>query len=159
MQLDNTCPDKTPEETTKIIKHAIMRLLARRDYSVCEILAKLKQKDLPIELTLPVIKEFQEANLQSDERYSQALVRGAYNKGKGPAFIRRTLQQNNVEPVSVDAYMLEERFDWYELAKQVRQKQFGETQSTDFNEQQKQKRFLYYRGFDDEQIRYAVYQQ
>lgn len=144
------------QDTTKIIRHTITRLLAKREHSQHELLAKLKQRDLPEAESLRLIEAFKDANIQSDERYAEAVVRGAHNKGKGPMFVRRTLEQQDIFFSSIEQYIHEERFDWFELALQVRQKRFGQQIPVDFNEIQKQKRFLMYRGFEEEQIKYAL---
>lgn len=143
------------QDNIKIIRHTITRLLARREHSFTELLSKLKLRELPESESLIVADEFRKANIQSDLRFAESVVRGAQNKGKGPAFIRRTLQQHDIEPSIMNSYMLEERFDWYELAKNTRSKRFGSLIPDDFKQIQKQKRFLHFRGFDEEQIRYA----
>jgi regulatory protein len=144
------------QDTTKIIRHTITRLLAKREHSQRELLAKLKQRDLPEAESLSLIEEFKKANIQSDERYAEAVVRGAQNKGKGPLFVKRTLEQQDIFYASVEQYMQEERFDWFELALSVRKKRFGNEIPIEFNDIQKQKRFLMYRGFEDEHIKYAL---
>ncbi|GBL04015.1 regulatory protein RecX [Glaciecola sp. KUL10] len=144
------------QDTTKIIRHTITRLLAKREHSQRELLAKLKQRDLPEAESLSLIEEFKKANIQSDERYAEAVVRGAQNKGKGPLFVKRTLEQQDIFYASAQQYMQEERFDWFELALSVRKKRFGNEIPIEFNDIQKQKRFLMYRGFEDEHIKYAL---
>jgi len=46
--------------------------------------------------------------------------------------------------------------DWFELARQVRVRKFGENLPAEFAEKARQMRFLQYRGFDAEQIQVAV---
>lgn len=46
--------------------------------------------------------------------------------------------------------------DWFESAKKVKEKKFGEFYETEFALRQKQKQFLQYRGFYQEHIDYAV---
>jgi regulatory protein len=46
-------------------------------------------------------------------------------------------------------------FDWFESSKAVRVKRFGDPLPADWTDKQKQMRFLQYRGFTQEQIKYA----
>ena len=52
--------------------------------------------------------------------------------------------------------MSELGIDWFELAVKVFDKKYACKPAKDFKEQQKWQRFLYYRGFTHEQIRYAI---
>jgi regulatory protein len=46
-------------------------------------------------------------------------------------------------------------FDWFQLAREIRQRKFGDASSLDFSETAKQKRFLQSRGFTLDQINQA----
>jgi regulatory protein len=102
-----------------------------------------------------VLKKFVDKDIQSDERYAEMVVRGAYRKGKGPSFVRRTLNEHDIDYSIVSLLLQSQDFDWYELAKTVREKRFGELGPEDWTAKQKQMRFLQYRGFDQDQINYA----
>lgn len=49
-----------------------------------------------------------------------------------------------------------QQVDWYELARQVRCKRFGEAPPCDHEARQKQWRYLSYRGFSPDQVREAL---
>ena len=54
------------------------------------------------------------------------------------------------------AAITELNLDWFELAVKVFDKKYVNKPAKDFKDQQKQQRFLYYRGFTHEQIHYAI---
>ena len=144
--------DNMESEQLKIINHTITRLLSRREHSQAELLQKLSAKGLSEPLCLQQIKKFTDKGIQSDQRYAESLVRSAYAKGKGPVFVRQTLNAQNINIGWAQDLIKSHEYDWYQLAIDVRQKRFGQDVPTDFAAQQKQKRFLQYRGFEAEQI-------
>ncbi|MFC4699880.1 regulatory protein RecX [Glaciecola siphonariae] len=143
--LDNGADNSS--DTRRVIRHTITRLLSRREHSQFELLTKLKQKELPEDECLSLIAQFAEKGLQSDQRYIESFVKSAYQRGKGPVFVEQSLQQQDIDSASARDIMQSDEFDWYEAAARVRQKRFGEDMPTDWNDIQKQKRFLQYRGF------------
>ena len=72
-----------------------------------------------------------------------------HNQGKGPLKIASELKQRGINKFNLDV------FDWIKLAKEVRNKKFGDTPPLDFNDQAKQKRFLQSRGFGFDEINEA----
>ena len=144
------------ENEVKIIKYTITRLLAGREHSKHELLKKLMNRDYDRHLCLEWIDKFNQHNLQSDERFAEALIRGRTNKGIGESRIRNDLKEHQISEEIVNAAMLEINIDWFELALKVFEKKYTGKPAKDFKEQLKQQRFLYYRGFTHEQIRYAI---
>ncbi|WP_395342077.1 regulatory protein RecX [Ningiella sp. W23] len=140
------------EELQRSFRHAITRLLSRREHSREEIISKLKHKGLCESLEheavlTQMLDRFADKDIQSDCRYAQAFVRSAFEKGKGPGFIEQSLAQHNIDAAYVRQCINEEEFDWFDLAAKVRIKRFGEAMPSDWHDIQKQKRFLQYRGF------------
>jgi regulatory protein len=140
------------KEEAKIINHTITRLLSMREHSEFELLQKLSVKGYCPKLCQQQLQLFIDKRLQSDHRYLESFVRSAFNKGKGPQYIRQSLKQHNIEGSHVNEAINDEEYDWFELANKVRTKRFGISPPTDFVEKQKQMRFLQYRGFEQEQI-------
>jgi regulatory protein len=155
MTLDDAQPDDIDE--LPLIRNSAARLLSGREHSQFELQRKLTQKGFQSALIAQVIAEFQEANLQSDRRYAESLIRSAYNKGKGPTFITQTLHQHDIELSDIHSLIYKDEWDWYELARKVREKRFGDALPTDFHQTQKQKRFLQYRGFSSSHINEAFH--
>jgi regulatory protein len=144
------------EDQAKIINHTITRLLSRREHSQFELIQKLVARDLDENLCYKQLQFFTDKRIQCDQRYLEAYVRSAFLKGKGPQVIRQTLSQHNIEGVQVNDNIYREEYDWYNLAKVVREKRFGEAPPVDFIDKQKQMRFLQYRGFEQAHINAAT---
>ncbi|MFQ3208455.1 MAG: regulatory protein [Glaciecola sp.] len=143
------------DNDAKIIRHKLTRLLSRREHSQTELRKKLADLELDRDLVDDTIDQFAKKDIQSDVRYAEAVVRGAYRKGKGPVFIERTLYNHDIDFQLVRALTKDESFDWFESSKAVRVKRFGDELPDDWTYKQKQMRFLQYRGFTQEQIKYA----
>jgi len=140
----------------KIITDAITRMLARREHSFNEIMRKLQQKGISSDAFIPILEEFKDADIQSDARFAESRARALYLKGKGPRAIKLDLQQYGVDESTAEQAMREIEADWFESAKKVKEKKFGEFFESEFALRQKQKQFLQYRGFYQEHIDYAV---
>ena len=125
---------------------AALKMLIRREHSQLELSNKLQLKgfdDVDIKHSINLlIKE----KYQSDERFSEAFILMRYNQGKGPVIISLELKKRGIESFDLSI------FDWFNLAKEVREKKFGENLPSDYKAQAKQKRFLKSRGFDFDQI-------
>jgi regulatory protein len=148
------------DSDTKIIKFTITRLLARREHSQYELLNKLILRDFNRQLCVEWINKFCKHNLQSDIRYAEAFTRIRSNKGVGESRIRNELKQNQITQEIIDTAIAKQNIDWFELAKTVYLKKYVIDPRTDaqadWKTQQKQKKFLYYRGFSQDQIQYAL---
>jgi len=125
---------------------AALKMLIRREHSQLELSKKLKLKgfdDTDIKTSIDLLIE---QRYQSDERFSEAFILMRYNQGKGPVIISSELKKRGIENFNLSI------FDWFELAKDVRDKKFGQNIPLDYKTQAKQKRFLKSRGFDFDQI-------
>jgi len=126
-----------------------LKMLMRREHSQLELSKKLQLKgcnDIDIKHSIDLLIE---QKYQSDERFSEAFILMRYNQGKGPVIISSELKKRGIE--SFDLSII----DWFELAKEVRQKKFGQNLPLDYKTQSKQKRFLQSRGFSFDQINKA----
>ena len=127
--------------------HAAQGLLARREHSQLELEQKLTRKDHELSDVLMVIERLKEQGFQSNQRYAESCFRSRANKGYGPNFIRQYLQQRGISDSL--AYETEKNSDinWFDCIKKVWEKKYlGAPQ--DIKSTDKQKNFLYYRGFD-----------
>jgi len=125
---------------------AALKMLIRREHSQLELFNKLQLKgfdDVDIKHSINLLIE---QKYQSDERFSEAFILMRYNQGKGPAIISLELKKRGIESFDLSI------FDWFELAKEVREKKFGKNLPSDYKTQARQKRFLKSRGFDFYQI-------
>jgi len=126
-----------------------LNMLIRREHSQLELSNKLQLKgfdDFDIKHSINLLIE---QKYQSDERFSEAFILMRYNQGKGPVIISSELKKRGIESFDLS------NFDWFELAKEVREKKFGHNLPLDFKTQAKQKRFLNSRGFNFDEIQKA----
>lgn len=97
--------------------------------------------------------------MQSDARFAASFVRSRILRGQGVIRIKGELRQRGVDQETLNdaftAVVESEHVDWFELARDTLSRRFttpGETPK----ERAKRERFLASRGFDFEQIRYAL---
>lgn len=91
--------------------------------------------------------------LQSDERFTESYVHHRIERGYGPVRIRQELRERGVSPETIDMVLAAADADWQANLAGVRRKKFGKAVPSDYEEQARQSRFLYSRGFSAEQIR------
>lgn len=130
-------------------------LLARREHSRFELKHKLSrfQDDLDVDA---LIDDLVALDVQSDRRYAGMLVRSKAMSGYGLARINQWARQNGV--ANDDLYLAVEELDhdWFAAALLQRQKHFGCSPPASLQEKAKQMRYLYNRGFNQDQIHYAL---
>ncbi len=98
----------------------------------------------------------QAENLLSDQRFTEQFVTQRAERGKGPVRIRHELRERGVGRELADRSLEDDELDWCRRAWQARCKRFGAAPPEEYAERMRQARFLEYRGFDGEQIRYAL---
>ncbi len=126
-----------------------LKMLMRREYSKLELFNKLQLKGYDDDIINSSISKLVEQNSQSDERFTEGFMLMRFNQGKGPVKIASELKMRGINTFDSSA------FDWFQLAKEIRQKKFGDASSLDYKEIAKQKRFLQSRGFNLDQINQA----
>ena len=125
---------------------AALKMLMRREHSKLELFSKLQLKGYDDEIIDSAITQLAEQNYQSDERFSEDFILMRFNQGKGPVKIASELKLRGITSFNLS------NFDWFKSAREIRKKKFGDTVSSDFKDQAKQKRFLQSRGFSLDQI-------
>ncbi|SHG04366.1 regulatory protein RecX [Marinomonas polaris] len=143
------------EHQTSIFDQALS-LLSHREHSKKELATKLKTRGHEEEEISATIERLEEMNYLNDERFAEIFVRSRLSKPLGASRIQQELIQKGINSELAKTALSEANADWFELAKQLKERRFGEEISTDFKEKAKQSRYLQYRGFDFEQIKYAV---
>ena len=132
-----------------------MDLLARLEHSAREMRAKLLAREFAHDEVDAAIERLIEDGLLSDERFAEAFVASRVRKGQGPVRIRGELEQRGVAGELIEASLARVDVDWCDVAREVQQRKYGGTRPTDYRERARRSRFLQYRGFTGEQIRYA----
>ena len=126
-----------------------LKMLMRREHSKLELSQKLQAKGFDIVDVNSSISKLVQQNYQSDDRFSEGFILMRFNQGKGPVKIASELKMRGVDTFDLSI------FDWFKLAKEIRQRRFGDASSLDYKEIAKQKRFLQSRGFNLDQINQA----
>jgi regulatory protein len=133
-----------------------LSLLSHREHSKKELVTKLKTRGHEEEEISAIIERLEEMNYLNDERFAEIFVRSRLSKPLGASRIQQELIQKGINSELAKTAITDANADWFELAKQLKERRFGEEISTDFKEKAKQSRYLQYRGFDFEQIKYAI---
>ncbi len=147
--------------TINDIKRAALEILSRRDHATYELQSKLFQKfDAGHEHIGTVLAELNQLNYLNDQRFSQLYCSYRSKKGFGPNRIQQELN-HKLSPSGSTSHCIEVALsgpdspDWFSLAKHTYFKKF-KVPPQNFKERQKHKQFLYYRGFNQEEIEYAL---
>ena len=150
-------PMQQPSDHTKLIekikRHALY-LLTRRDHTPFELRQKLLRKAYLAADIESVLIRLEEAGLINVQRFMECYLRYRRARGYGPRRIAMELQAKGV-PEAVIAEHLEITDNaWFADIRHAWQKQFKGRLPKDYLERAKQMRFLYNRGFTQEQIRH-----
>ena len=126
-----------------------LKMLMRREHSKLELSQKLQAKGFDIVDVNSSISKLVQQNYQSDDRFSEGFILMRFNQGKGPVKIASELKMRGIDTFDLSI------FDWFKLAKEIRQRKLGDASALDYKEMAKQKRFLQSRGFNLDQINQA----
>lgn len=129
-----------------------LRLLARREHGRWELLTKLIRKGYPSDESKDALLECERLGLQSDARFVEAVCNARIRQGNGPVKIALELQAKQVDQDLIASTLDLHAENWESHALAVWQKKFKTQHESDFNELQKQQRFLLYRGFSRDTI-------
>jgi len=140
------------------IRIAAMGMLAGREYLQSQLAEKLAKKFDNSSFIPEVLERLVEENLQSDHRFIEAFIRSRISRGQGETRIRLELKQRGANLALVSQLLAEAEIDWYELAFQTAINKFGQSKPIDAKEKAKRMRFLQYRGYNFDQINYALKQ-
>lgn len=142
---------QTVDERQKVFRRVAMNALARREQSSHELQQKLIQQGASPDEARTVLERLAAENLQSDERFTEAMVRYQRQRNKGPLWIRRWLQEKGIPAELVNQHL--ETNDWFAEMVAVREKRFGPAMPDTPQEKARQMRFLAQRGFTADQVR------
>lgn len=131
-------------------------LLARREHSRAELAAKLSARGWSEADVAHALDGLESAGLLSDRRFAESFVAERAARGQGPARIRHELRRRGVAPSLGEELVAGRAEAWREGALAARRKRFGSARPQSYEERARQARFLERRGFEAEQIRYAL---
>ena len=148
---------KDPKKLTpEALWHSALGLLSRRDHSRLEIAQKLRLRQFDNELIEPALDKLVEQQWLCDERFARIQVRQHVFKRHGPMRIRMELKRKGVDEHIIELALDEDETDWFELAKDCYESRFRNRDIEDIKEKAKRVRYLQSRGFNSEQVRYAL---
>jgi regulatory protein len=144
-------PDTSPRDA----RIAAVRLLSRREHSSQEVTQKLNRKGFDDALIEQITQDLRDEGLLSDERFAESYTRSRISGGYGPLRIRQELRQRGVSDEIIATTIINDETQWFELARKVREKRFGDEKPKNLKEKLKQQKFLQYRGFSQQYMKYA----
>lgn len=136
------------DELERKLRDKAIYFLARREYSRCELLSKLKRVTPDLNLIYKVLDDLKQENLQSDQRFLEIFIKSWVNKGAGPIKIKFLLKKHNIQEDLINNIFNQLNYNWQSLAQKLINKKFEGEDQTDIKIKQKIYQFLYARGFE-----------
>ncbi len=141
------------DDLTKRVRRAAMTLLARREHTQTELLQKLSKKTYPKSLINTCIEALQNENLQSDQRFCESYLNYRAGAGFGPLRILQEIKSKGLSDELFYQCLEACDQDWHLHCLNALEKRFRH--EADFNKA-KALRFLTYRGFTPDQIKFTM---
>lgn len=151
-------PIKKITEADKLRSRALY-WIAKKEYSISGLQEKLAQVCDDEIMIADLVEDFITRDWVNDQRYMASYIRLKTNAGLGWQRIKRELIQNGLKESDVNLFFEASDYDWYEQAVRTYQKKYGTQPCDDYKENAKRFRFMQYRGFTSEQIKYAMQNQ
>lgn len=139
------------------VRERALKLLTIREHSTLELQRKLCSKGFDAESVTSTLHALSQEGLLSDERFTEAFVASRRERGFGPRRITMELRDRGVDDNLVAQHIHESDRRWWEKIQQVRLKRFGAEIPQEYEERARQSRFLQYRGFTSEQIKWVFH--
>lgn len=138
----------------KGLRHKIIELLARREYSYGELEQKLLPNAQSEALLYQVLDWMVEMGLQSDERFTEMFIRSKYLSGYGPVRIRLELKQKHISADLIEEGFesMEDELNWSLEMDRLIDKKAKNLDLHDPKHKNKVMGFLQRRGFTLDQI-------
>ncbi|MBV7297754.1 recombination regulator RecX [Enterovibrio sp. NIFS-20-8] len=137
-----------------------MGMLSRRDHSELELRQKLAQRQCPADEIDAAIEHCLYHNWLDDKRFAEMLLRHGVGKGHGWQRICFDAKRKGISTALLETAQDSQQHDWYELAKELACRRFGDIDGNlpevDFKQRAKWTRYLQSRGFSFDQINYAL---
>ena len=99
-----------------MVRERAVRLLAIREHGRQELQEKLRQRELPEDLIIPVLDQLADQGLQCDVRFAESFTRMRVSRGFGSDKIRADLQARHLERSIIEDAVRDCGVDWVEIA-------------------------------------------
>ena len=147
--------DAAGSDEVTLAYNEMIRLLTAREYSAYELTRKCTGRFAPAAVAAALAR-CQEQGFQSDERYADLLVRHMRLALYGSYKLRLEAQRKGVDWHLVEAALVKNELDWYELAYQCLCKKYSAADLSDYKTRVKANGFLGRRGFETAEREYAL---
>ena len=137
-------------------KNYALWLLGAREHSTKELQQKLARKGYEPDAIDETLNYLLDLNYLSDERHAEAFSRSKAAKPLGKQRILNELRMKGIPEAMAKQALNSLDVDWFELALQLKQRKFGFEVEKDFKARAKQTRYLIYRGFSFDEVKYAT---
>ncbi|MFT6387654.1 MAG: regulatory protein [Cellvibrionaceae bacterium] len=154
---ENAETEGVKKESVKQIKRSALNYLARRDHSRLELYQKLVAKGFQSNDIKSVLEYLQSKSYQSDERFADMYIRSRINAGDGPFKIKISLRAKGICDSLALAVFDKLNVDWFEHAKALKNKRFGESLPEDLTALAKQVRYLKSKGFYQDHVNAVIH--
>lgn len=155
MTWNKNSPFELITDRTKLRNRALY-WLSKRDYSQYDFRKKLDKVCEDEILKEDLIADFIQKDWLNEQRYVLSVVKTKVRAGFGLNRINNDLRQHGIRAEQVQECVDELDIDWFENAKSTYVKKYGEVPAGDFKERGKRYRFLQARGYDSDQVKYAM---
>ena len=143
-------------ETEAEVREAVVRLLARREYSRRELESRLEKRVDDKGVLQAVLDDVIDKGYQSDQRMAEMFLRQRVSQGYGERRIRYDLNTKGVSEALVSEALAAAAVDWFEVAREHAVRRYGEGPPADHKERAKRMRHLLGRGFGYNEVKYAL---
>jgi regulatory protein len=137
------------------VRLAALALLGRRDFPSGELRDKLLELGYEADPIADALLELTQERLVDDARYAANFTAYHAQRGHGPMRIRQLLKSAGVASELIAA-ALDAGPDWQQVARELRNRRFGNEIPGNWSDRARQMRFLQYRGFSNDHIRSAL---
>ncbi len=143
--------------TKQKLKNYVLWLLSRQDYSRRDLTYKLQKKQATDEYITQLLDWCESQNFINEERYCENFIRLHLAKNHGIKRVHADASAKGINKTLLNNQIEEMEIDWYQLARTAYNRKFSSIQE-DPDQKQKAKiiRYLMYRGFNYEQIEFAM---
>lgn len=152
--------NKTIEPITdkQKLRNRALYWLSKKEYSIHDFRVKLDKVCEIEELKENLLEDFINKDWLNEQRYLESFVRNKIAMGLGLYRIKQELQQHGIKAEQTLLHVESLDVDWFEQAKQTYQRKYNASPVDDVKEKAKRFRYMQYRGFTPDEIKYAMEQ-
>lgn len=145
------------DDNEKKLKNYVLWLLARQDYSRRDLTIKLQKKQASEAFIERLLDWCEAHNFINEQRYCEGFLRRHIAKLHGLKRIQSEAMAKGIDKALLTHAIEAADIDWFALAQEAYLKKYSNSgKELDQKEKAKRMRYLMYRGFNYEQIDFAM---